>query len=236
MADVTISQLSEGIPAGNNILPYSTGSNTLGVPVSAIFQNTSNVGIGINNPVRRLEVNGAIKSYSAGGNLIFNSDSGYEWWTGSWNDSISYQVTRRKISDGVGTAHLTIDTSGNVSIPGKLTNSGVAKAWVNFDGTTGTTVAGEFRCAIRSQYNVSSVVRVSTGVYRINFATVMNNINYMTQYTGGYFPTQDVRVFHLINSDVPQTTSGVTVASVYFNGASTYNIDTDRGNVLVFGT
>ena len=41
MADVTISQLTRGTPTGNNILPYSTSSNTLGVPVSALFQNTS---------------------------------------------------------------------------------------------------------------------------------------------------------------------------------------------------
>jgi hypothetical protein len=46
MADVTISQLTLGTPAGNNILPYSTGSVTLGVPVSAIFYNTPSVGIG----------------------------------------------------------------------------------------------------------------------------------------------------------------------------------------------
>jgi len=43
MADVTINELTRGTPTGNNILPYSTGSNTLGVSVSALFQNTSNV-------------------------------------------------------------------------------------------------------------------------------------------------------------------------------------------------
>jgi hypothetical protein len=41
MADVSISQLTQGTPASNSIVPYSTGSNTLGVPVSAIFQNTN---------------------------------------------------------------------------------------------------------------------------------------------------------------------------------------------------
>ena len=51
MADVTISQLTKGIPAGNSILPYSTGSDTLGVPVSALLQNTNNVGIGVNASV-----------------------------------------------------------------------------------------------------------------------------------------------------------------------------------------
>jgi len=41
MADVTINQLTRGIPTGNNILPYSTGSNTLGVPVSSLFADTT---------------------------------------------------------------------------------------------------------------------------------------------------------------------------------------------------
>ena len=46
MADTSISALTQGIPAGNNILPYSTGLNTLGVPVSAIFQNAGDVRLG----------------------------------------------------------------------------------------------------------------------------------------------------------------------------------------------
>jgi hypothetical protein len=51
MADVTISQLTPGVPAGNNLLAYSTGSNTLGVPVSAMFQNTECVAIGTTTPL-----------------------------------------------------------------------------------------------------------------------------------------------------------------------------------------
>lgn len=51
MADVTISSLPLGTPSGNALLPYSQGGNTLGVPVSAIFQNaTANIGIGTTNP------------------------------------------------------------------------------------------------------------------------------------------------------------------------------------------
>jgi hypothetical protein len=56
MADVTISSLTQGIPAGSDILPYSTGSSTLGVPVSAIFQNTNRVGIGTSSPIYPIEI------------------------------------------------------------------------------------------------------------------------------------------------------------------------------------
>lgn len=47
---------------------------------------------------------------------------------------------------------------------------GCAKAWVNFDGVTTTTIRGSF--------NVSSVTRNSTGNYTINFTTAMVNANY----------------------------------------------------------
>jgi hypothetical protein len=47
--------------------------------------------------------------------------------------------------------------------------SGIAKAWVNFVGSSG---------AINGSFNVSSVTRNSTGIYTINFTTAMPNANY----------------------------------------------------------
>jgi hypothetical protein len=48
--------------------------------------------------------------------------------------------------------------------------TGIAKAWVNFNGT-GTV-------AIRNSFNVSSVTDNGTGDYTINFTTAMPNANY----------------------------------------------------------
>ena len=48
--------------------------------------------------------------------------------------------------------------------------TGIAKAWVNFNGT-GTV-------AIRDSFNVSSITDNGTGDYTINFTTVMPNANY----------------------------------------------------------
>jgi hypothetical protein len=48
--------------------------------------------------------------------------------------------------------------------------TGIAKAWVNFNGTNGT---------IRDSFNVSSTTRNSIGDYTINFTTVMPNANYV---------------------------------------------------------
>ena len=56
MADVTISSLPQGTPFGNSLIPYSTGSSTLGAPVSAILQNAGKIGIGTTTPNYKLDV------------------------------------------------------------------------------------------------------------------------------------------------------------------------------------
>lgn len=48
--------------------------------------------------------------------------------------------------------------------------TGIAKAWVNFDGTGTPTIRGSF--------NVSSITDRGTGLYTINFTTAMPNANY----------------------------------------------------------
>jgi len=47
--------------------------------------------------------------------------------------------------------------------------SGIAKAWVNFNGTNGVR---------NSSFNVSSVTRTAGGTYTIAFTTAMPNANY----------------------------------------------------------
>lgn len=47
----------------------------------------------------------------------------------------------------------------------------IAKAWVNFNGTTSPGT-------IRSSYNVSSVTKNATGDYTVNFATALADENY----------------------------------------------------------
>jgi hypothetical protein len=47
--------------------------------------------------------------------------------------------------------------------------TGIAKAWVNFAGASGT---------VNGSFNVSSVTRNGTGDYTVNFTTAMPNTNY----------------------------------------------------------
>ena len=48
--------------------------------------------------------------------------------------------------------------------------SGLAKAWVNFNGTS--------TVAIRASYNVSSITDNGTGDYTVNFTTALADANY----------------------------------------------------------
>jgi hypothetical protein len=66
---------------------------------------------------------------------------------------------------------LTISTLNNDTGPLATQNgmTGVAKAWVQFAGST---------AAINGSFNVSSITKVKTGTYTINMTTAMSNINY----------------------------------------------------------
>jgi hypothetical protein len=66
---------------------------------------------------------------------------------------------------------LTISTLSDGTNSTSSTNciQGSAKAWARFSGASGT---------INGSYNISSVVRNSTGQYTVNFTNAMANANY----------------------------------------------------------
>lgn len=53
--------------------------------------------------------------------------------------------------------------------------NGIAKAWVNFAGASGT---------INGGFNVSSVTRTGTGLYTVNFSTAQPTANYVVTMMG----------------------------------------------------
>ena len=61
---------------------------------------------------------------------------------------------------------------------GAGTENGVlCRAWVNFDGTSGSGT-GSSDMTIRDEFNVSSITDGGTGWYTVNFATSMPDANY----------------------------------------------------------
>jgi hypothetical protein len=112
-------------------------------------------------------------------------------------------------------------TSGNVltsngttwvsSTPTAVNTSQLAKAWVNFNGGTGT---------IRGSFNVSSVTVVSSGIYTLNYTTAMPNGNYAVvgigEFTNGI--TQN-GIVTINGSNLPTTTSA-TIQCFAASGAA----------------
>ena len=90
---------------------------------------------------------------------------------------------------------LVIDTlkSSTANPPAFQNTSGtevgqLCRAWVNFDGTTGTK---------RASFNVSSVARNSTGDYTVNFTSALTDANYavttcVEKAAGGYIPSASI--------------------------------------------
>jgi hypothetical protein len=109
--------------------------------------------------------------------------------------------------------------------------TGVAKAWVNFNGT-GTV-------AIRNSFNVSSITDNGTGDYTVNFTTVMPNANYAVAATstiqGGVSNAGCVVSVRNTSGTTPdQTTSGVRVVTIGVTSAS--EADVCQVNVSVFSS
>jgi len=69
------------------------------------------------------------------------------------------------------------DSAGSGNPDVGIDTSGIAKAWVNFNG--GGTVA------IRGSFNVSSITDNGTGDYTVNFTTAMIDSSYAASVTYG---------------------------------------------------
>jgi hypothetical protein len=57
--------------------------------------------------------------------------------------------------------------------------NGSAKAWINFDGTFGTSPFTVANGGIKAAFNVSSVVDNGPGSYTVNFTTALVDANYV---------------------------------------------------------
>jgi hypothetical protein len=90
---------------------------------------------------------------------------------------ITFNDTTSLTSANIGTAQL-VNGSVIASKLGTTEQKQIAKAWVNFNGTTSPGT-------IRSSYNVSSVTRNSTGLFTINFQNALTDANYSAVSSSG---------------------------------------------------
>ena len=102
-----------------------------------------------------------------------------------------------------------------------------ARAWVNFNGT-GTV-------AINSSGNVSSITDNGVGVYTLNFATTMQDVNY--SYSGSAADFTDgglsdlMRVVTYSGTSTNKTTSTLKIHTNYVDQQT---IDCEDVNIVVF--
>jgi hypothetical protein len=109
---------------------------------------------------------------------------------------------------------LTVDTlrasTGVLATQNGMT--GIAKAWVNFNGT-GTV-------AIRDSFNVSSITDNGTGDYTVNFTTPMTNANYCITASAQLSTANNNIVITPAWTSAPTTTAMRFSTTAGSNGAS----------------
>lgn len=81
-----------------------------------------------------------------------------------------------------GTTLATNPSNSKVVIDDAVSGKGIAKAWVNFNGTNAFN-PNPSTSAIRASHNVSSILQNGTGDYTVNFETAMPDTNYAVNLT-----------------------------------------------------
>lgn len=105
------------------------------------------------------------------------------------------------------------------------TGNGLAKAWVNFNGT-GTV-------AIRASFNVSSITDNGTGAYTVNFTNAMTDANYAILATSGDGAATNYRVVQVSDVTAP-TVSAVRLQTLTQNSGNPAALDHNRVSVAIF--
>jgi hypothetical protein len=113
---------------------------------------------------------------------------------------------------------LTISTLSDGTNSTSSTNciQGSAKAWARFNGTAAT---------INASYNVSSITKIGTGDYQLNFTNAFADANYSLNVNGTYGACLRW------NTTAPTTTAAQVTT---FNTTTSSNLDTTYVCVSVF--
>jgi hypothetical protein len=259
MADVTINELTRGVPTGNNILPYSTGSNTLGVPVSAILQNAGNIGIGTATPEVKLHVIGdictpgrmGIGTVSPARQLTVDSATNPEigMYT-SGTERVKFSTGGSAISqlviDTAGQPRVTINSTGmgigttapaekltvmgNISASGDVKASNTPKAWA-WVNFSGYNADGT-NSPITGSYNVSSVYKNGNGDYTINFSNTISSFAWSGSTNGSSAADYSLRGLW----EVSRTTTSLRVRVQAVNSGSQNPESNSSNSVIIFGS
>ena len=115
--------------------------------------------------------------------------------------------------------------------------SGRAKAWVNFDGTFGSSPFTVSNGGIRNAFNVTSVTDNGTGDYTVTFDNAMPNANYAvaTSHKEDETDTTAAGARTMIRRGPASFYSTTAVRVVNSNTTNGVGVDAIIFNVIIFG-
>lgn len=120
---------------------------------------------------------------------------------------------------------LRVDAIQNRTGGDLITAKGIARAWVNFNGTN--------TVAIRASFNVTSITDNGTGAYTANFTTAMADADYAIIATSGDGANTNYRVVQVSDVTAP-TTSAVRLQCLTQNSGNPQATDHSRVSVAIF--
>ena len=110
---------------------------------------------------------------------------------------------------------------------GSAEQSGLCKAWVNFNGT-GTV-------AIRASYNVSSITDNGTGDYTVNFTTALADANYSMTASCSYRSGNNYNSAHIFtNASGTIVAPTTTAARLQLSTVTLGSADSEYVTVAIF--
>ena len=119
------------------------------------------------------------------------------------------------------------DADGVAIGTGGISQARIAKAWVNFNGTS--------TVAIRSSYNVSSITDNGTGDYTANLSTALSDTNGAAVAMTGYIDhTWGIPLYKDVSGSNPLTTTQFRVATVEPETSSVTYFDQEQVSILIF--
>jgi hypothetical protein len=170
---------------GTGILKSTTATGALTIAVSADFptlnQNTTGTASNVTGTVAIANGGSGQTTAQTAMNAFAGAVTSGSYLRGNGTNVVMNTIQAADVptlnQNTTGTAS---NVTGTVAIAnggtGSTTGYGLAKAWVNFNGTTGA-ING-------TAFNVSSVTRNASGNYSINFTTAMPNANYAGSFCG----------------------------------------------------
>ena len=122
------------------------------------------------------------------------------------------------------------DSSGVLATQNGMT--GIAKAWVYFQGGSNGTTAG----TINASFNVSSVTVTSTGLYVINYTTALPSANQAVMVSSSANFGSAIPVPIAYDNGGSSATTSTTGAYLSIRNTSASNINTAGVAVAVFSS